>query len=364
MCLETPKRTRKRKRNLNNWNRNIVKKNRLSGQEYKSRGKNKKQKSVQIYEHRCRYKCGEFTEDERTRLFSKLYSLPTYDLQTSFLASHINKSEPKRKTTNGKKQYSTEIKLLDRRVCREFFLKTFDISDSRFKVVCKKIDSDKFVVPDKRGKKVPKNKVPENIRKKVIDHINLFPRYQSHYSYNQNPNTRYLSTDLNIRKMYLLFKDYCIEQGETPVKESYYRNIFNTEFNLKFHHPHSDTCNKCDQLHNLVLSTQGEQKRKYEQELEVHQRKAKKATTSKETDIEKSKISKNTITICFDLQKTLPTPLLTTNKVYYLRQLWTYNFCIFDLTNGVPHMYVWHESIASRGSQEVGSCLLHVSDKF
>lgn len=82
---------------------------------------------------------------------------------------------------------------------------------------------------------------------------------------------------------------------------------------------------------------------------------------SKLKDIENSKTVNNTAVICFDLQKTLPTPLLTTNKVYYLRQLWTYNFCIFDLINGVSKMYVWHESVASRGSQEIGSCLLHVS---
>jgi hypothetical protein len=43
-----------------------------------------------------------------------------------------------------------------------------------------------------------------------------------------------------------------------------------------------------------------------------------------------------TKTICFDLQKTLPTPVLTCSKVYYLRQLWTYNFCIYDLASGRP----------------------------
>jgi hypothetical protein len=62
--------------------------------------------------------------------------------------------------------------------------------------------------------------------------------------------------------------------------------------------------------------------------------------------------------ICFDFQKTLPTPVLTYSKVYYLRQLWTYSFCIHDLASGQANMYIWHEGEASHGSQEIGSCLL------
>lgn len=63
-------------------------------------------------------------------------------------------------------------------------------------------------------------------------------------------------------------------------------------------------------------------------------------------------------TIFFDLQKALPTPKIPTNKVYYLRQLWCYNFGIHDCGSGKGHMYAWDETQASRGSQEVISCLL------
>lgn len=61
--------------------------------------------------------------------------------------------------------------------------------------------------------------------------------------------------------------------------------------------------------------------------------------------------------IAFDLQKALPCPLLTTNKIYYMRQLWTYNFCVHNLATNKATMFLWNESIASRGSQEVASCL-------
>jgi hypothetical protein len=51
--------------------------------------------------------------------------------------------------------------------------------------------------------------------------------------------------------------------------------------------------------------------------------------------------------ICFHLQKTLLTPVLTSSIVYYLRQLWTYNFYFHDLASGQANMYMWHEGEAS-----------------
>lgn len=61
----------------------------------------------------------------------------------------------------------------------------------------------------------------------------------------------------------------------------------------------------------------------------------------------------------FDLQKTLETPSLSTSIVYYKRQLWTFNLCVYDEIHKIAYMYVWSENIASRGAQEIGSALLY-----
>ena len=62
--------------------------------------------------------------------------------------------------------------------------------------------------------------------------------------------------------------------------------------------------------------------------------------------------------ITFDLQQSLPTPKLATNVVFYKRQMWTYNLGIHDSSTGKGFMFMWPESVASRGSQEVCSCVL------
>ena len=44
---------------------------------------------------------------------------------------------------------------------------------------------------------------------------------------------------------------------------------------------------------------------------------------------------------------------------FYLRQLWVYVFAVHECASNDASMYVWLESIAGRGSNEVVSCLHH-----
>ncbi|CAH1109009.1 unnamed protein product [Psylliodes chrysocephalus] len=59
--------------------------------------------------------------------------------------------------------------------------------------------------------------------------------------------------------------------------------------------------------------------------------------------------------------KTLVTPIISTGVVYYKRQLWAYCLGIHNLTTGQAHMY---EGMASRGPQEIGSCIMHYMRTF
>lgn len=76
-------------------------------------------------------------------------------------------------------------------------------------------------------------------------------------------------------------------------------------------------------------------------------------------DAEKAKDPLNDVTvISFDLMKTLPTPVLSTGIVYYKRQRLTYNLGIYNLSTKESYMYVWDESVVSRGPEEIGSCII------
>ena len=46
--------------------------------------------------------------------------------------------------------------------------------------------------------------------------------------------------------------------------------------------------------------------------------------------------------ITFDLQQNLPTPNLNHKDIFYLRQLWSYNFGIHDCVTEQGYMFMWH----------------------
>lgn len=82
-------------------------------------------------------------------------------------------------------------------------------------------------------------------------------------------------------------------------------------------------------------------------------------------DAERAKDPLNDVTvISFDLMKTMPTPVLSTGIVYYKRQRLTYNLGIYNLSTKESYMYVWNESVASRGPEEIGSCIIDFVEKY
>lgn len=67
----------------------------------------------------------------------------------------------------------------------------------------------------------------------------------------------------------------------------------------------------------------------------------------------------STLAICMDFQKILPAPNVTTNDVYYKRQLTCISFNIHELATGKSHFYVYDQTVAKKGSDDLCSMLDH-----
>ena len=123
--------------------------------------------------------------------------------------------------------------------------------------------------------------------------------------------------------------------------------------------PKSDTCKTCDSMKTKLESEKDPDTiRCLQGQWDLHKLKAERAYHQLREDTAQCQGSPDMDVITFDLQQFLPTPLLTVNVVYYKRQLWTYNLGVHCCGTGVGTMHVWDESQASRGSQEIGSCVL------
>ena len=128
--------------------------------------------------------------------------------------------------------------MCDEKVCRDMFVKTLCISTKRVNTALKKKTSGS--IDDKRGKKMPPNKLSSQKEEKVVQHIKRFPRYKSHYTRAESQR-KFLSPELTLAKMYELYKSETLN----PVSLSKYKQIFYTRFNLRFKPVKKDTCKTC-----------------------------------------------------------------------------------------------------------------------
>lgn len=356
-----PVRGRKRKRNPDKWKRARQRTSRLSGKEYKTRtGRTVAEKKFSDKLCNCTRKCNEkIPTDERQNLFKSFYKLKNHNEQNIFLNGCVKSSSVKRhRPTNQSKKpkshtfsFFLRVKNDNVQVCKTYFRQTFQVSDGR--IHSSSIKDDVSCVKDKRGRLTPGNKVDIT---DVVNHIKSFPAYHSHYTRAHNPNRKYLSPDLTIKKMYDLYVQWCDENQKNPVKEKMYYQVFSTNFNLHFKPPLKDTCQVCDGLQNRLLSASEDEKKTIESEKELHLRKAEKARESLKED--KGMCSHDYYVLTFDLQKALAFPKLSTSVSYYKRNMYVYNLGVHVLNNNQAYMHVWPETEGSRGSQEISSCIL------
>ena len=206
---------------------------------------------------------------------------------------------------------------------------------------------------DRRGKHVKKI-MDEDSRHFVIEHIASFPKYVSHYTRSHQVHRNYLAPNMSLPVMYNLYKESCSLNDRQPVKESYHRHIFVTEFNLHFHQPLKDTCQKCDRF-DVILKLDPNDRNSLQQQ-ELHLRKAE--NVRQKLNDSKNIASKEHLVITFDLQKTLICPMITCGVAYYKRQLSVYNLGVHNLEDNSASTFMWDESKAGRGASEIGSCLL------
>jgi len=206
---------------------------------------------------------------------------------------------------------------------------------------------------DKRGKHAPGIKKSEEVHKRVHDHIASFPCLESHYS-RASSSKKYLEANLNISKMHQLYVNQCKENEIEPALASYYRHIFDTEFNLGFHKPKKDYCTFCHKYDN---SSEAE-KTLLQAEYDAHQIRKNQARSAKEAYKVEAQQDVSLVVATFDLQAVLPSPKLSASSVYYKRKLSAYNLTAFSLADRACTCYMWHEGTAGRGSSDIASCML------
>lgn len=310
---------------------------------------------IENYDCKCKKRCPlNISNDKRREFFTNFYNLKSYNLQIGFLAASVKEVDikRKRKKDSEKKQHSRIYCLGEFEVCKDFFMKTLQITSKRIHTAIKKFVQGNL--KDGRGTKSGgKNRTSQVAFDNVIEHIKQFPRYKSHYCRSVT-DSLFLMPDLTEAKMYEL---YCSE--ERPfVSFATYKKIFYENFNLRRKRPSKDTCNVCDRFAAQIKMEQAEElKGKLRDDQEKHLELAEMARSYLKQDMQRARDETLVETITYDMQKTLPLPNIPTNLVFYKRQLWVYNEGIHSGTSDKGYCFLWKEGDAGRGAQEVGSCI-------
>ncbi|XP_062542476.1 uncharacterized protein LOC134210447 [Armigeres subalbatus] len=306
-----------------------------------------------------------YSKDLRNSLLSNLLKLSKSG-QNQFISNHISSTPVASSTVvNSRRSYTRKYFLPGVggmvRVCKTMFLSTLDICEKKARCLAeKKIRNDGVALDDRRCFNTFRNPISKEHMAYIKNHIESFPSYSSHYG-RAKSTKKFLSSDLNIAKMYDLYAERCAKDNidRAPVHYNSYRLIFKT-YNLSFRKPKVDTCDTCDKFKvELSAATNETIKNELLKKREDHHRRAKLVYDRKRQDVENAKNDEGVCTVSFDLQKCLPTPHLTTGRAYYSRQLYTYNLTVFVTHHGnnAAHCYLWDETKGRRGSQEIGSCV-------
>ncbi|KAJ8871400.1 hypothetical protein PR048_027717 [Dryococelus australis] len=281
----------KRKRQPSKWKRNIRKQLKARGKEYVSvKGSIVAAKCLKA-QCNCKGKCYlDFTEEERHNILHEFFEL-TSEAQNQFIATNVEESEKKiqrQRRDYGKRNHRTHTRqyYLPKggsrvEVCQTMFLNTLCLGLKKVRVI--------IVKKHTSGTGV----APEDARGRHANH----PRFR-------------------------LYQDYCKEQSVLPRNEALYRKIFVEEFNLKFKKQKNYTCGKCDRYELVLKSSKAVvELEQVEKEKKIHLELAEYSYEEKRKDKLHSKGNCNCITMSFDLQKCLPTPLLMSGATFYKRQL-------------------------------------------
>lgn len=222
---------------------------------------------------------------------------------------------------------------------------------------------------DGRGRHPNPRALSQSIKKQISDHIKSFPRLESHYARNTTTKGRkYLSPYLNVSTMHALYlqqyepEEYKkLQRNESInpiVKYDYYRDFFNTNFNLAFESPRADTCTTCDELHVKISDTVDEdEKRRFQEEKELHLRQAQQFYAELCTCAQMASDDEDIVLLSFDFEQNFPLPHIPTGEVFYLGQVWLYVSGVHNCGDNSATMYCWPKNVAHKGSNEVVSCL-------
>lgn len=303
----------------------------------------------------CSKKCAQKVDVcNQEEIFEKYKKCKDWPEQTLFLRSLISAKPTTKKLDpiidTKMKENSYQYHLFDgsgslTQVCLRFFIKVLQVSRSK---VFRAVDSIKKNPEATEMRGGTKSRRTDSTDMKYLkDFIRKFVSYESSRN-SRMPATKCLHPRLSIRKIYQLYSEDCVFKQRKIISETLFRKVFHNDFNLKLVEPAKPKCRICKSSKNEDKDS------KVHDHIEV--------VRSVKSDlidlVEQARMPAAKIEVLtFQLQRAIDLPHISNADVFCKQQLWFNVFTIHDEVRNITYFYVWDEAMASRGSDEIISCL-------
>ena len=125
-------------------------------------------------------------------------------------------------------------------------------------------------------------------------------------------------------------------------------------YNTSFYQPKKDACTVCLAYKNTISKPV-----EIEKSQKGHRNNVDRSREEKEKDKRRSQTDNTFLAIIIDLEQVSPCPKGNSGDFFYVSKLLCNNLSVYNLGKRDGFCYTWDETIAHRGSEEVGSCLVH-----
>nr|CAI5837518.1 unnamed protein product [Callosobruchus analis] len=292
------------------------------------------------------YQCGSLSMEDIKLFHQTFYANTSKIAQDTFILKYATVSTVKRirnefsnrprtmATTYHVRKKSKEIVP----VCKEAFLGILNLKRYRVEGILGRFLHKHQLPRENRGGDHRSCK-SQDVRQNIVQFIKSLTVIEKHYCRGRSLR-QYVSSDLSVKKLWIFYNN---KYPEAQCKESYFRFIFNTKFNIGFNAPQVDVCSYC-----------------LEYQYKLHKLKAKRFF-----EILK-KEEAHVITLSYDCEKNLVLPKIPDQITYYKKQLYLYNFTVVigsskvKLTKNNVFMHTWLESESAKSSNEIASAVYSI----
>lgn len=298
-------------------------------------------------------------------MFDKYHALQSWNHKTAFLRELVSQEKSNKENVNPIiplkiKDFSFSCIMTDdqgvkHRVCVQFLSKLLQTNRSKLFRAVRSTQNNPLGI-DRRGRYPARATKPED-KQFVQDFLKNIPQYESKWNRSQS-STKLIHPDLSVKKLYEKYTAKCYAEQRKKMSMSYFQKIFKT-FNFDFAKHRTKTSWKCHELErkSKVLIYSPELRAQFNEQLQKHLDLAKKVVDDFKTEVLTAQTSfENTEIFTFGLWRPIGLPSVEVDHTK--RHLFLYQMCIFDEVRKISYIYAWPETVASKGTAEIASCIL------